>query len=48
MKVIDDEHVHNSKALPELVDEAKKSDKKRQLVNYLQMMALNGNNIFKT
>jgi hypothetical protein len=48
MKVIDDEHVNNSKALPELVDEAKKSDKKRQLVNYLQMMALNGNNIFKT
>jgi hypothetical protein len=29
MKVtIDDEHVHNSKALPELVDEVTKSDKK--------------------
>ncbi len=28
MKVTDDEHVHDSKALPELVDEVIKSDKK--------------------
>jgi hypothetical protein len=48
MKVIDDEHVNNSKALPELVDEATKSDKKMTIGKlFADDGAYDGNNIFR-
>ena len=49
MKVTtDDEHVHNSKALPELVDEATKSDKKMTIGKlFADDGAYDGNEIFR-
>ena len=44
---ITDEHVHDSKALPGLVDEIIKSDKKNNnWVNYLQMVLMKVDYIF--
>ncbi len=49
MKVtIDDEHVHDSKALSELVDEAIKSDKKMTIGKlFADDGAYDGNEIFR-
>jgi len=46
MKVTD-EHVHDSKALPELVDEAIKSDKKITIGKLFADGAYDGNDIFR-
>jgi hypothetical protein len=47
MKVTDDEHVHDSKALPELVDETIKSNKNITLGKLIADGAYEGNDIFR-
>jgi len=47
MQVTDDEHVHDSKALPELVDDAIKSDKKITIGKLFADGAYDNNNIFR-
>jgi hypothetical protein len=47
MKVTDDEHVHDSKALPELVDETIKSNKNITLGKLIADGAYDNNDIFR-
>ncbi len=47
MKVTDDEHVHDSKTLPGLVDEAIESDKKITIGKLIADGAYDGNDIFE-
>ena len=46
MKVTD-EHVHDSKVLPELVQNIIKSNNVTAIANYLQMVPMIGNGIFR-
>ena len=47
MKVTDDEHVHDSKALPELVENIIKSDNLVSIGKLFGDGAYEGNNIFR-
>ena len=47
LQVTDDEHVHDSNALPELVDDAIKSDKKITIGKLFADGAYDNNNIFR-
>jgi hypothetical protein len=47
MKVTDDEHVHDSKALPELVNDIVKSDRKLTIGKLFGDGAYEGNDIFR-
>ena len=47
MQITDDEHVHDSNALPELVDDAIKSDKKITIGKLFADGAYDNNNIFR-
>ena len=46
IKVTDDEHVHDGKVLPELIDEVIKSDKKITIGRLFADGAYDGNDIF--